>query len=88
MLRIIIGAALLVSATSPALAQQASDASVKIAKAKDPKRLICETFGETGSRLSTKRVCMTAEDWRAQRQDHRNDIERAQKNVGIQNEGP
>lgn len=87
MFKIIIAASLLACAAAPALSQVAPDASVKTAKPKDAKRLICETFGETGSRLSTKRVCMTAEDWRAQRQDHRNDIERAQKNVGIQNEG-
>ncbi|WP_324805648.1 hypothetical protein SH584_06380 [Sphingomonas sp. LY29] len=71
----------------PALAQVAP-ADAKPAKpAKDPNAQICERIAETGSRLSSKKVCMTAAQWEAQRNSHRTDIERAQQNVGIKNGG-
>lgn len=41
------------------------------AKAKDPKRKVCQSIEETGSRLSSKRICMTAEQWAAQNRDTR-----------------
>lgn len=63
-----------------ATAQTAQD-SKPAAKAKDSNRKICEEFKETGSRLAGRRVCMTAADWAAQRQDNRNDTEHAQKSI-------
>jgi hypothetical protein len=51
----------------PAIAGSASSPATADAKAKDPKRKICEAVEETGSRLSSKRICMTAEQWEAQR---------------------
>jgi nicotinamide mononucleotide (NMN) deamidase PncC len=46
----------------------------------DKKRdgLICREMAETGSRLSTKRVCMTREQWDQSRRETRETIERAQ----------
>ena len=46
----------------------------------DKKRdgLICRESLETGSRLSSKRVCMTREQWEASRRDAREAIEQAQ----------
>jgi hypothetical protein len=46
----------------------------------DKKRdgLICRESVETGSRLSTKRVCMSREEWEASRREARQVIERAQ----------
>ena len=46
----------------------------------DKKRdgLICRESLETGSRLSSKRVCMTREEWEASRRDAREAIEQAQ----------
>ena len=60
----------------PALAAPPATAD---AKAKDPKRKICETVEETGSRLSSKRICMTAEQWAAQNRDTRNSPKRSDK---------
>ena len=48
-------------------------------KAKDPKRKICEAVEETGSRLSSKRICMTAEQWEAQRGGTRAEGKRSRK---------
>ena len=46
----------------------------------DKKRdgMICRDLDETGSRLSTKRVCMSREDWEASRREARQNIEQAQ----------
>ena len=40
--------------------------------------LICHEIGETGSRLGTKRICMTREQWDAQRRDAREAVDAAQ----------
>ena len=51
---------------------------------KDPNRMICEKQGVLGSRLATKRVCMTAAEWAAQRAAERQLIEKIQ----VQQKGP
>jgi hypothetical protein len=48
--------------------------------AKDPNRIICEKQGELGSRLATKRVCMTAAEWEIRRREDREALEKAQIN--------
>ena len=58
----------LLIAAAPALAGPPASPD---AKAKDPKRKICEAVEETGSRLSSRRICMTAEQWEAQRNGNR-----------------
>lgn len=40
--------------------------------------LVCRESLETGSRLSSKRVCMTREQWEEYRRQTRQDIEQAQ----------
>jgi nicotinamide mononucleotide (NMN) deamidase PncC len=40
--------------------------------------LVCRDIAETGSRLASKRVCMTKEQWDENRRDARQSIERAQ----------
>ncbi|MDB5690956.1 MAG: hypothetical protein JWO81_19 [Alphaproteobacteria bacterium] len=46
----------------------------------DKKRdgLVCRETGETGSRLGSKRVCMTREQWDQNRRDAREMTEQAQ----------
>jgi hypothetical protein len=39
---------------------------------------ICREVGETGSRLGTKRICMSREQWEAQRRDAREAVDAAQ----------
>ncbi len=41
-------------------------------------RLICRSVKETGSRLSSRRVCQTAAQWAEQRRITRQDVERSQ----------
>jgi hypothetical protein len=40
--------------------------------------LICRDVGETGSRLGGKRICMSRDEWEAQRREARANVERAQ----------
>ena len=65
--------------SGPALAGSAASPD---AKAKDSKRKICVPVEETGSRLSSKRICMTAEQWAAQNGDTRNSGKRSDKSSG------
>ena len=64
----------------PAAASAADKASDK----KDPNRIICEKQGVVGSRLATKKVCMTAAEWQAKRQEDRQAIDKSQ----VQRSGP
>jgi hypothetical protein len=50
----------------------------KKAEAKDPNRIICEKQEVVGSRLATKRICMTAAEWDARRLEERQTIDRTQ----------
>ena len=49
--------------------------------------MICEREDTTGTRLGARKVCLTAAQWQEKRREHREELERAQKNVGIKNEG-
>jgi len=40
--------------------------------------LICREIGETGSRLDSKRVCMTKEQWEQSRRDAREAVDQIQ----------
>ena len=68
-------------ASIPAMAQSAP--AEENGKAADPKRKICEKIEVTGSRVKARKVCMTVEQWEAQRRDSREELERAQKNAGV-----
>lgn len=46
--------------------------------APDPNEVICEKEQDSGSRISTKRVCMTRSQWAEQRRLNRQDIEKIQ----------
>ncbi len=88
MMRMMIAASVAVALGSAAAAQTSilsSNPAPK--KSSDPNRKICERVLKTGSRLGAVTVCMTSQQWEEQRLDHRNDVERAQKNVGIKTEG-
>jgi hypothetical protein len=65
----------------PAMAQSAP--AEENGKAADPKRKICEKIEVTGSRVKARKICMTVEQWEAQRRDSREELERAQKNAGV-----
>jgi hypothetical protein len=61
---------------APASAQtQSSGQPVPAAKAKDPNRILCEEIRETGSRLASRRICMTALQWQEQRRRDREELQ-------------
>jgi len=66
-------------AAVPASAQTQASSQPPAAKAKDPSRIICEKVEETGSRLSAKRVCMTAQQWQDKRRSDREYVEDSQQ---------
>jgi invasion protein IalB len=69
--------ALLIAVTPAAAQSQAPGASS--AKDKDPNRIICEKIEEIGSRLASKRVCMTAAQWKEQQRLERENLEDVQR---------
>ena len=72
-----VACATLLSA-APAFAQAQPDGQ-KPAKQADPNRIICEKVKETGSRLNTRKVCMTATQWEEQRRRDRENLQDAQQ---------
>lgn len=81
-MKLFLLAALLAPPATPSLAQVASIESNRPASAKaDPNKKICERIEETGTRLGARRVCMTRQEWDAQRSNHRNEVERTQQNT-------
>ena len=62
----------------PALAQTRAAQQAKPAK-NDPDRIICEKIEQIGSRLATKRICMTAAQWAEKRRMDREDLENVQQ---------
>ncbi|MDV3257625.1 MAG: hypothetical protein LOX97_07575 [Sphingomonas sp.] len=73
-----MAAAAMVSVT-PAVAQ-AADAKKK--SAKDPNEVVCEKQEVLGSRVATKRICMTRSEWAEKRRLERLEIDKAQVNRG------
>jgi len=49
---------------------------------KPQERKICQIYEEIGSRLSSRKVCLTAQQWDDKRREQRGAIERSQQNVG------
>jgi len=47
---------------------------------KDPNRIVCEKQKELGSRVATKKICMTAAEWEIRRREDRQALEKAQVN--------
>jgi invasion protein IalB len=77
-LEFVTAVSLLVSpvAAAPAFAQAAPAAPQ--AKNHDPNEVVCEKEEETGSRLSSHRVCKTRAEWAEERRLNRADIEKMQ----------
>jgi hypothetical protein len=65
--------------STPAVAQTAPTDSASAAtatqKLKDPNRVICEREEVIGSRLGGKKICRTAAEWEAARQQARDEID-------------
>ncbi len=80
MLRLLAAAGLLVGST-PLLAQAADPAAARAGDRNDPGRVICEKIPVPGSRIASKKVCMTRQQWEEQRQQNRDDLQRFQQSV-------
>jgi hypothetical protein len=65
------------NARDPGIAQPPITAIASAAG--DPTQTICEKVEEIGTRLSSKRVCMTRSQWIEQRRLNRDEVERAQQ---------
>lgn len=66
--------------TAPVLAQtQPSTQAPSAAKDNPNDRIICEKIQDTGSRIATKKVCMTKLQWEEKRRRDRQDLEDAQQ---------
>jgi hypothetical protein len=84
MLKKLIAVAMVTTCAAPLLAQVTNvDPTRSSKKAKKPTDRVCEEISVIGSRLATRRVCMTAEQWDARRQDDRRGVDRAQTNNGV-----
>lgn len=63
----------------PAFAQDAAKPADE-AEGKDPNRMICKTEKVSGTRLSSKKVCMTAAQWAQAKRDQRETVDKVQAN--------
>ena len=60
-------------ATAPAEARKPRDVD-----SKDPNKVICRTEEVIGSRLASKRTCMTSQQWEDMRREQRTTVDRIQ----------
>jgi len=73
------GAASLMLVLSAAPASSQSQATGQQAPQKDPNRVICQRIEEIGSRLASKRICMTAQQWDERRRQDRQALQDLQQ---------
>lgn len=92
MRKIVITTALLIS-PAMAFAQVAQQAQPKQPQqpqaqaAQDPNQIVCEKQEVIGSRIATKKVCMTRGQWAEQQQSDRMETERVQTQRGCTKNG-
>jgi len=67
-----------------ALVPAIAAAEEKKADKNDPNRIICEKQEVIGSRVATKKVCLTAAQWEERRREDREALDKAQ----VQPRGP
>ena len=74
---------LMVTLAAPAAAQSAPQQATPaaVSKDKDPNRIICEKQEEIGTRLGGRKVCKTAAQWEAQRQQEQQDVQKEQQMI-------
>jgi hypothetical protein len=68
----------MISAT-PALAGTSESSG---SKSRDLNEVVCEKIEVVGSRLATKKICMTRAEWAERRREQRQEIDRAQISRG------
>ena len=65
------------SARDPGIAQPGNPQIASAAA--DPTQVVCEKVEQIGTRLASKRVCMTRSEWAEQRRQNREEVEKAQQ---------
>jgi hypothetical protein len=65
-----------------ALTATAPPAQAAPAKKDDPSKVVCRTLPELGSRLAEKRVCLTREQWRQQKDMERQNLDKIRIRTG------
>ena len=63
---------------SAAAITSALPSAAKDRKPRDPNEMVCENEEVLGSRLATRRICMTRAQWAEKRRDDRAAIDRSQ----------
>ena len=67
-------------ASAPAVADpSAVVASEKVRPPADPNQKICEDITMVGSRIATKRICATREEWAAKKRQDKDEVDRIQR---------
>ena len=81
-------ASLLISPAMAQTAQQAPQTPAPATKTVDnPNEIVCQKEEVTGSRIASKRVCMTRAQWAQRQTDDRAEIERVQTQRGCTKNG-
>ena len=62
--------------------QSATASAAPAANAPDPQKLICKNITQTGSRLSSNRMCMTRAEWDERQRQAQKDLRQMQGNMG------
>jgi hypothetical protein len=77
----------LLALLSFAIAAAPTFASDRLAKARDPNQIVCENQEVLGSRLATRRVCMTRAQWAEHERDDRATVNRSQTQLCVASGG-
>ena len=80
-----LGAIVSFALALPAEAQSSAEPTTK--KKTDPNEIVCEKQEVLGSRLATRKVCMTRSQWAERRQADRDMVNRSQVNSCVRNAG-
>lgn len=78
-----IGVLIACALASPAAAEDTAAAKNK----KDPNQVVCEKQEVLGSRLASRRVCMTRSQWAEQRRNDRDLVDRSQTGPCVKQAG-
>ena len=82
-----LGTAVLGTVAVPSLAQTTTPVAQTVnQKTVDPNERVCERQESIGSRIASKRICMTRAQWADRRLQDRQELERVQVQRGMKGE--
>lgn len=83
MLKAIVATAVLGALAVPATAQQpaAATAGQSSSKASDADKIVCKREEQIGSRLMSKKVCMTVQEWQARQREDQDSVHKLQQDT-------